>query len=47
MTDTMIVKAGGTPSIKYFLKQRDIQINLAIMAFAWLSCSFNFYLIGF
>jgi len=33
--------------VSFFLKQRWIQINLGIMTMVWLSCSFDYYLIGF
>ena len=36
----------GLP-LSYWLKQRKIMINLAVMIIVWLTCSFNFYLIMF
>ena len=31
----------------YFLRQRTILINLLILTVLWVSCSFNYYLVGF
>ena len=39
-------KKTGLP-LKFWLKQKRIVINLVVMAFVWLTCSFNFYLIAF
>jgi len=39
------VETNETPSMRQFLMQRPIQINLAIMCGVWLITSFNYYLI--
>ena len=36
----------GLP-LSFWLKQRRIRINVIVMAFVWLTTSFNFYLIAF
>ena len=35
------------PTLMYFLRQRQILINVLVMAFIWLSTSFNYYLIQY
>jgi len=35
------------PSIRYYLSQPDILINLIVMSFGWLASSFNYYMIAF
>ena len=37
----------NAPSLRYWLGQRSICINLVIMSILWLSCCFNFFMMGF
>ena len=42
-----MAKAETAPTAIYFLKQKRILINVSIMTFLWMGCSFNYYLIQF
>jgi hypothetical protein len=36
-----------TTSTRYFMSQPDIRINIILMSLCWLTCSFNYYMVGF